>query len=578
MFLRMAEPAIPSAPLTLAVTGHRDLMADEVPDIERLLRELFLSLLHRFPDTPLRLLSPLAEGGGRIAARVALELGVELVVPIPFSRENYERDFTAPGSRDEFRELCAQGTIVDVSVYGRDERATETEAAARSLAYAELGIFMCEHAELLIAIWDGKVTGLVGGTDQVVEYHQFGQMSAAPALGNRPARVLAEDDTDLVFHIVCSRDREGGTPAEGLTPGSRRWLIADPDRIEIPDIPPTFMEMVDNIGTFNRDVRLLASGVEPNSEILKGWIDDLTEHGGVYRTARFFACADHLANVFGSRHRRALIGLHVLAVLMGLAFVAYADLDMAPMIYLFLGLFAVGYLLYRTGSRRNWHRKFLDYRALAEGLRVQFYWRLAGVSGKVRNDFAYDNFLQKQDVGMGWIRNVISFTGSPEAGANSPPVEVAIDGVIDCWIGDPERSGQLGYFQNKVLLHERHVIRTGRLVGLCLWLGIATTAVLAVLQSRLPDVAVNAMVVAMGILPLIAAVREAYAHKNAEHELLKQYRFMYRLFREARFRLSRATTHAEKQTILRALGEAALDEHAEWILMHRERPLEPGKL
>ena len=30
--------------------------------------------------------------------------------------------------------------------------------------------------------------------------------------------------------------------------------------------------------------------------------------------------------------------------------------------------------------------------------------------------------------------------------------------------------------------------------------------------------------------------------------------------------------------ILRALGEAALDEHAEWILMHRERPLEQTKL
>ena len=33
-----------------------------------------------------------------------------------------------------------------------------------------------------------------------------------------------------------------------------------------------------------------------------------------------------------------------------------------------------------------------------------------------------------------------------------------------------------------------------------------------------------------------------------------------------------------QREILRALGEAALAEHAEWALTHRERPLEHGKL
>ena len=78
----------------------------------------------------------------------------------------------------------------------------------------------------------------------------------------------------------------------------------------------------------------------------------------------------------------------------------------------------------------------------------------------------------------------------------------------------------------------------------------------------------------MGGFPLIAAIREAYAHKKADKELIKQYRFMHRLFSNARERLDETTTDDQKRAILRALGEAALDEHAEWILMHRERPLE----
>ena len=86
------------------------------------------------------------------------------------------------------------------------------------------------------------------------------------------------------------------------------------------------------------------------------------------------------------------------------------------------------------------------------------------------------------------------------------------------------------------------------------------------------------LIALMGGFPLIAAVREAYAHKKADKELIKQYRFMPRLFSNARQRLDETTNDDQKRAILRALGEAALDEHAEWILMHRERPLEQTKL
>jgi hypothetical protein len=33
-----------------------------------------------------------------------------------------------------------------------------------------------------------------------------------------------------------------------------------------------------------------------------------------------------------------------------------------------------------------------------------------------------------------------------------------------------------------------------------------------------------------------------------------------------------------RRRVLMAVGNAALEEHAEWILMHRERPLEHGGL
>jgi len=84
----------------------------------------------------------------------------------------------------------------------------------------------------------------------------------------------------------------------------------------------------------------------------------------------------------------------------------------------------------------------------------------------------------------------------------------------------------------------------------------------------------NFLLVLMGILPLTAGMRDAISHKRAEKELIKQYRFMARIFANARRILGSAGTVPFQRRVLKALGEAALEEGAEWILMHRSRPLE----
>jgi hypothetical protein len=82
----------------------------------------------------------------------------------------------------------------------------------------------------------------------------------------------------------------------------------------------------------------------------------------------------------------------------------------------------------------------------------------------------------------------------------------------------------------------------------------------------------------MGILSVVAAVHEAYVHKKADRELIKQYRFMQRIFGSAQRLLDGCEDLEERRWILRALGEAALTEHAEWTLMHRERPLQHSRI
>jgi hypothetical protein len=78
----------------------------------------------------------------------------------------------------------------------------------------------------------------------------------------------------------------------------------------------------------------------------------------------------------------------------------------------------------------------------------------------------------------------------------------------------------------------------------------------------------------MGVLAIIAAARESYAFRKGDKELHKQYRHMLGLFADARSKLDATPDGHARREVLRALGEAALAEHAEWALLHRDRPLE----
>tara|TARA_B100000315_G_C14365206_1_gene490337 strand:+ start:246 stop:536 length:291 start_codon:yes stop_codon:yes gene_type:complete len=73
-------------PLVVAVTGHRELVADEVPQIRARVKSLFEELCEKYPYSSLTILSPLAEGADMLAAEVALELDLDLVVPLPKSK------------------------------------------------------------------------------------------------------------------------------------------------------------------------------------------------------------------------------------------------------------------------------------------------------------------------------------------------------------------------------------------------------------------------------------------------------------------------------------------------------------
>ncbi|MEO6264169.1 MAG: hypothetical protein ABIO58_04295, partial [Luteimonas sp.] len=364
----------------------------------------------------------------------------------------------------------------------------------------------------------------------------------------------------LVLHLPVRRrsGRNGGMPEL-----EARWLTSSGRVSTSAEVPRDYRRIFERMQTFERDRRRHAA------EAPVDWPQDPTE--------RSLHSVDAMAVHYQRLMTLAMRAIHVLAVLMGLAFLLYSDLG-APdsMLWVFLLFFAVGLLIAVAAHRRDWHRKYIDYRALAEGLRVQSFWRRAGLSMTGDPEFAHDNFMQKQDVELGWIRNVMRQVGLMPLPPVDDPAQ-AVDRVVEAWVGRPGQSGQLAYYERKAALCERHHLRTQGLGKACLWAGIGISLFLALFHGVIAGGIRNVLVTSMGALSLIAAVREAYAYRKADKELVKQYRFMHRIYRNARIALDGAGSIQERREILRALGEAALAEHAEWALMHRDRPIEHGR-
>ena len=218
-----------SAPLVVGVTGHRDLVPDEVPAIRARVRDFLRDLHSQYPSRDLALLTPLAEGADRLVAEEALELGLPVTVVLPMPRALYFQDFRTPESRSEFDRLCAAATdLFELPLTeGNTPDSVEGHGPNRARQYAQGGVFLSAHCHILLALWDGKESTEIGGTAQVVRFHQDDVMPGYAPRSAASRLTLADDESDLVYHVVCSRARPGGSPAPGLQPLECAWYTRD---------------------------------------------------------------------------------------------------------------------------------------------------------------------------------------------------------------------------------------------------------------------------------------------------------------------------------------------------------------
>ena len=199
---------------TFGVSGHRDLVATDLPELRKQLRRIFDHFRDAYPKASFRLLSPLAEGADRVAAEVALASDVQLWVPLPMAQPEYECDFTTSGSLAEFRRLLglarAQWDINNTP----PDRTPTVDPVNRPQKYAAVGDYIAQKSHVLILLWDGRHNQKVGGTSWVkTRREKWMREGAAP----NPFGYVA------TIHVVTPRE----TTADGTQPRQRVEIAGD---------------------------------------------------------------------------------------------------------------------------------------------------------------------------------------------------------------------------------------------------------------------------------------------------------------------------------------------------------------
>lgn len=145
-------------PVKIAVTGHRLIKYD----VQLLLsiRQVIGEIIKDYRNSEILLYAALAEGSDQLVAEIALEFkNTWLHVPLPMATGDYLRDFNSEKAQEKFQGILSRAYRVELLPASK----THQEA------YHNLGIYLVEHADIILAVWNGEYNQEMGGTSEVVK-------------------------------------------------------------------------------------------------------------------------------------------------------------------------------------------------------------------------------------------------------------------------------------------------------------------------------------------------------------------------------------------------------------------------
>lgn len=407
-----AHPRKPRLVVHVGVTGHRehdligcdlDAVRAQVADLLARVRAVVRDVASRnaddfSPQPPLvRLFSRLADGADLLVAEEGLKQGFDLHCPLPFARDAYEQHIAADW-RPVFRRVLTRAAAV-IELDG------DAEAGDLGESFFESRRMVLRHSDVLLAVWDPshRPSG-VWGTTRLVDEARHDDLLVVHIPPRAPAEAhldVREQDADI--HTVALESLESrlasllappepSAPRASVGDGAERlhhasFLEERPRRWTMGFAWSMFRDLV-VAGRLSRPrLRLPDLWRDSGRSWAKGWdaepplAEEVCEPiDALLREP--FAWADGLAVYYADLTRSSMLLNYLMAAAaVLLALLGYglgwtehdhalhdcAWIWVAAEVALILAI--VGNTRFANG--RRWHQRWIDYRVLAERIRLQ---------------------------------------------------------------------------------------------------------------------------------------------------------------------------------------------------------------
>lgn len=329
-------------PILIGVTGHRAIREADRPALTDAVTHELKALKARCPHSRLVMLNSLAAGADLLCAEAAEALGIGLIAVLPMEQAAYEADFDT-ASLAAFQRQIARAEQVFVAPPVETVPPTPT----RDFAYRQAGIYLAEHAHTLLALWDGGEKSGCGTADVV----DFALRGAYQPVYGAPVRSAC-----AVLQIQTPRGDSKETAGTVQVHGDRAaWerMLTETDRFN----------------ALAKELKTASEPILPQPREADAVLD---------RAEALYAAADALSVKYAAQYRRILAAIAIVSTVITISLLLYNDAGFKWMIVLCGGAFLVAWGLLRFARRSDCHNRYIGFRSLAEGLRVQAFLRYAG--------------------------------------------------------------------------------------------------------------------------------------------------------------------------------------------------------
>ena len=281
--------------------------------------------------------------------------------------------------------------------------------------------------------------------------------------------------------------------------------------------------------------------------------DDITDQA-LLEIDELYGAADVLSMKYADKHHEKIRNISIIAPLIVFFFLLYEAAAQHWLIFVVTALIILLYLVYRQPDKEDAHEKYLEYRVLAEALRIQYFISKSGVKKKV-----IDILPWFTEIRIPLVKNVLSELSTIKTDKK--------EAILDCWIRDQLKYHDKAHKRALERLEKNELYERISLIATIIFYVIAlifeiTMILYTPLDAETAHWFRAGLKIGVGTATAITIFLSNYYGKMSLSSKVEEHLRMYWLYQKVEHKIKQTKEENEEDIIY--LAEQCLIENASW--------------